>query len=408
MICAVRVLAVAVAAASLTPPAATAQELVMPTLENLHSFADSGHPEAQTRLGKALAQGDGMLPDYAAAVKLFRLAAEQGHPEAQNQLGRHLSAGLGTAQNIEEALVWLERAAGHGDASYQLDFAATLETANRSPEDLVRAFETYRAAADQGLVAAVTSLALMHMEGLGTDQNFAAAKHLFDQAAEAGDARALNNLGLLYVRGDGVTQDYEQAAQYFQAAADLGQRTAMGNLAVMYENGFGVAQSDELHAKWLAAAQAGASASDVPGALSTDPFLPPLQLTEDLLAQTEIRARGGDPVAQYYLALAYLGLEEATHANQARARFWFEQAAQRGHAPSMANMGQYYARGLTVPQDYLRAYAWTSAAIAAGEKQHAEMLNWLLAKMPEQQIAAAQAYGATIWTPAPVFKASSR
>jgi uncharacterized protein len=49
--------------------------------------AEQGYAEAQYNLGVMYGNGNGVVQDYAEAVKWYRLAAEQGNAKAQNNLG---------------------------------------------------------------------------------------------------------------------------------------------------------------------------------------------------------------------------------------------------------------------------------------------------------------------------------
>lgn len=372
------------------------------TLDQLLEHAELGHPEAQTRLARRYATGDGVLPDFERAVALYRKAAESGHPEAQNRLGRHLDAGLGTPPDTAAALGWFAKAAAQGKPAHVFDYATVLEkAAGDDPDKQADALATYARAAELGHIPALTSLGVLYQQGIGTEVDYHKAAGLFEQASAAGDLRALNNLGLLYVRGHGVDQDYDRAAKLFQAAAEAGNRPAMRNLAVMYENGFGVEQNDERHAFWLARAREGQSATDMPVAFSFDAAIAPLALeTQADIDQLRQTAVSGDPVAQFRLGWALLSSPDARHSAFDEARYWFEQAARRGHGAAMANLALFHAQGLTVPQNYEHAYAWASAALATGRKDQDALLQWLSARMPRAQITAAQARAKSLWQPA--------
>ena len=59
--------------------------------------------------------GDGVLQDYAEAVKWFRLAAEQGNASAQNNLGTMYEVGNGVLQDNIRAHMWYNIASANGD-----------------------------------------------------------------------------------------------------------------------------------------------------------------------------------------------------------------------------------------------------------------------------------------------------
>ena len=48
----------------------------------------------------------------------------------------------------------------------------------------------------------------------------------------------------------------------------------------------------------------------------------------------------------------------------AQARAWYEKAAAQGHPHAQNNLAELYFAGLGVPQDYVRAYMWVSLAAA--------------------------------------------
>ena len=64
-------------------------------------------------------KGQGVLHDYAEAVKWYRLSAEQGDAYAQFMLGILYDRGLGVPQDYAEAVRWYTRAAKQGNAEAQ-------------------------------------------------------------------------------------------------------------------------------------------------------------------------------------------------------------------------------------------------------------------------------------------------
>ena len=66
------------------------------------------HPPAMLQRGGLHAR-DGQP---AAAVRLYRMAAEKGYARAQAYLGRHFADGNGVAPDLAEAVKWYERAGG--------------------------------------------------------------------------------------------------------------------------------------------------------------------------------------------------------------------------------------------------------------------------------------------------------
>ena len=60
--------------------------------------------------------GQGVVQDYAAAIKWYRLAATQGEADAQSNLGGMYLQGQGVAQDYVRAHMWFNLAAANGNA----------------------------------------------------------------------------------------------------------------------------------------------------------------------------------------------------------------------------------------------------------------------------------------------------
>ena len=74
-----------------------------------------GHAGAQFQLGFKYADGEGVLTDYAEAVRWFRLAADQGHAGAQLNLGFKYAVGLGVLKDSVLAHMWWNIAGANGN-----------------------------------------------------------------------------------------------------------------------------------------------------------------------------------------------------------------------------------------------------------------------------------------------------
>ena len=68
--------------------------------------AEANNEHAQFDLGVALAQGQGVAKDEAAAAAWYRKAAVQGHAGAQSNLGAMLAQGRGVATDEAGAMAW--------------------------------------------------------------------------------------------------------------------------------------------------------------------------------------------------------------------------------------------------------------------------------------------------------------
>ena len=90
------------------------------------SAADRGQRVAAYNLATCYYNGDGVPRDYAQAANFYRLAADAGLPKAQLLLAELYEAGEGVAQDMEQALKYWKLAAEQGEADAQNAFAETL------------------------------------------------------------------------------------------------------------------------------------------------------------------------------------------------------------------------------------------------------------------------------------------
>ncbi len=83
----------------------------------------------------------------------------------------------------------------------------------------------------------------------------------------------------------------------------------------------------------------------------------------------------------------------------------WEESANAGEAKSQAALGQLYAQGVGVPQNYLQAYVWYALAAARGDATALTARDALAKQMTPEQIAAAQSMAAQ-WKPLAATPAS--
>ena len=96
-------------------PPGVAEETPEQRFQNLLRSAEQGHAHAQSRLGVAYSEGEGVAKDAAKAVEWWRKAAEQGHAHAQSRLGVAYSEGEGVAKDVVLAYAWMNLAAAQED-----------------------------------------------------------------------------------------------------------------------------------------------------------------------------------------------------------------------------------------------------------------------------------------------------
>ena len=74
--------------------------------------ANRGDPRAQNQVAIALVRGEGVVRDYAEAVRWQRKAAVAGYPVAQFNLGIMLYTGDGGQRDMAEAVRWFSNRGG--------------------------------------------------------------------------------------------------------------------------------------------------------------------------------------------------------------------------------------------------------------------------------------------------------
>jgi hypothetical protein len=188
-------------------------------IEETRARAEQGNAEAQFKLGRMYAKGEGVPQDYVQAVAWFRKAAEQGNAKAQNGLGAMYGIGQGVPQDWVQAVVWFRKAAEQGEAMAQCNLGVRYDNGQGVPQDYAQAAGWYRKAAEQGYAEAQFNMGVMYANGEGVRQDYAQALVWYRKAAEQGYAAAQFNLGGMYDFGRGVPQDYVEAHMWRNLAA---------------------------------------------------------------------------------------------------------------------------------------------------------------------------------------------
>lgn len=169
-------------------------------------LAHAGVARAQNNIGACFAEGLGVEPDPALALRWLALSAESGDPVGQRNLAALHFKGDGVAQSDGEASRLYRLAAEQGDALAQ-DMLSWMLLESGSAADLPDALRWAEAAARAGIAASMTRLGMMHHEALGVERNPVLAAQWWRRGAEAGDADAKAMLGASTLLGQGVAKD---------------------------------------------------------------------------------------------------------------------------------------------------------------------------------------------------------
>jgi len=227
--------------------------------------------------------------------------------------------------------------------------------------------------------------------------NFYEARVIWEALAQDGDARALYNLGTLYAQGRGVPQNMVSARAFWEGAADEGHVGAMHNLALSliadaggHEENLADAEYEEA-LNWLQRASEGG----FPNSQYTLGKMYQYGLSVEQNDQEAARlfieaAEQGFASAQYNLGKLYRDGRGVPH-DANLSLHYFEQAALQGHAGAQNRLATRFARGEGVERNDITALMWASLSAEQGNERAIENREVLLARMSEDEIAAAQA-----------------
>ncbi len=170
------------------------------------------------------------------------------------------------------------------------------------------------------------------------------AVRALEYAADQGQTLALWKLGRMYAAGDGVPQDDLKAFEYFSRIADDTTADA----------------PDTPHSGVLASAFNALGAYFLEGIKGTYVRSNPERAYEMF---NYAASYFGDPNAQYNLARLYL---EGTGVEQdpRKAARWFNLAAEKGHRPAQALLGDLLVNGTGMPRQTVKGLSWLALARA--------------------------------------------
>ncbi|MBP1689257.1 MAG: Sel1 domain protein repeat-containing protein, partial [Deltaproteobacteria bacterium] len=316
----------------------------------------SGFAAAQVCAGRLYAEGRGRaLRDPHVATDWYRRAAEAGNAEGQFLLGT-------TIPVREQREHWLRHATaqGHGPAAYALYVLL-----GQRDEHL----NWLQLAVDQGHPDAQYQLARRLITGNAAARDIPRARTLLQTAASAGSAGAMRELALAYA-DDGILFDHSD---------DLSRQWEARALAAPRPDNF--APEDERHLIAAFPNNLERIRTRYADAIGGDPAASQA-IAREILAQTngdatleakaygwlERAAASGSADAQLVVAEYYLGLPNATGAQQERGRHWLITAADTGHPTGLRRLIAAYKQGtLGLDRDLEKAKAYGDRLFVALE-----------------------------------------
>lgn len=332
--------------------------------------ARAGSVSACHHLAEAYEQGNGVLPDPAAAFRWHQSAAGGGHAQSHAQLAVLYANGVGGKAgdsgtfSVSADLVLARdhalMAARQGHVEAQVLLAWLLARTDTGFRDVEAAEAWYRRAMGLGSVSAKVGLALLLGGATAQDGHSprqVEAFRLLQEAQAAGDLAATYQCARAYITGEGLEQDESKAYTLMLAAAEGGVVAAQRALGLQLLKGQGVSTSRSGAETWWRRA-----------ALRGD--------IESMILLADLHAGG-----------------HATVPNAMEAALWYQVAADRGHCGAMVALALAYKEGKGVPRDGLQAVRWLRRAAEGGESQahfHLALSHLSGIDLPQDYTAAAR------------------
>lgn len=225
--------------------------------------------------------------------------------------------------------------------------------------------EQYRKVAEQGYAEAQYNLAMCYASGAGVTQDFFESAKWLRKAADQNLAVAQYALGDCYANGYGVMKDNDEAATWFSKAAEQGNPPAklrkgaekgdaieQYNLGVCYYNGTGVVKNQNEWIKWWSkAAEQGFAEAQLGMGDAYSEGRGVEESKEEALKWYRKAAEQGNADGQFNTALII-----STDPNESVK--WLRKAADQGFAMAQNVLGDCYAKGTGVTQDFADAAKW--------------------------------------------------
>jgi TPR repeat protein len=308
-------------------------------LKGFRELAENGDAASQYYLALMLAKKSDGTENLREAAQWFEKASVQGYAKAQSELGEMYRLGRGVPKDRNLAFFWLQKAANRGIANAQRNLGEMYR--EQTPTDNAKViFWLEKAAAQNDPMDQFLLASIYQWETAIKDDRKAA--FWLRKAANNSVAEAQYWLGNSYYSGVGVPQDYTKALYWFQKSDNQGNRDAPYVMADMYARGQGVKLDLAEEGKLLCKAAKRKNLNAV------------YSLHNGHVECLKEVAEQGYPLAQYKLGQEFEAAGGSTH-DYGTAAIWYRKAAEQGESGAFFALGDLYARGLGVPQDFVLA-----------------------------------------------------
>ena len=304
------------------------------------------------------------------AHRMFAMASLMGNYAARYHLGLMNLRGEGRDRSRIRALMWFRLAGSRAEpraARQATELAAELK-----PVDIRQAMQ-YAARFDEAVTlfrvakrgedaGAVTSIGAMLMQGDGVDQDATLAVEWLMRAVEKNHAEAQWRLGLAYSQGNGVAKNNAEASRLLQLSVAQANCDAQYHWAQFLEHH---SNKSEMRTKAMSLYEAAAEQGHMPAQL---------HLAYALRADEAMHDPTRDPNA---VPIPRKTVRRSTAPHLMRSVNFFRMAAEKEHAAAQFELGQMFAQGLGVNQQFEEAAYWYLLAAKQGHAQAQFHLGFL-------------------------------
>lgn len=200
--------------------ASLGEDDVSAEVEALLRVARQGKPDAQTKVGHAYRDGDGVQRNIEEAIKWYTSASVQQEPEALHALGLLHCNGNGVLQDFPESKTFFKRASDLGFADASEILALLAGHGMGEIQDLPLSHQWTLKAAEQGKPSAMLRCARQYERGEGVEPDLKEAFGWYLRAAESGLPEAQHLVGFSYYLGKGVDPDPAASFAWLHLAAE--------------------------------------------------------------------------------------------------------------------------------------------------------------------------------------------
>jgi TPR repeat protein len=338
-----------------------------------------GDARAQYRLAVMLARGNGVSPDARASLSWLRRAASRGDAFAEALLGQYYEKS-GPEQDFRAARLWTENAArrGHADARFRL--AKMIQDSRRAYDK--DAFHWFLLSAKAGHPGAAREVATYYFadapDGPPPDfmpRNVGRALKWLKFAADRGDVAAVENLADRYAEGVDVAKNHSHALELRKQAAALGSADAANVLGDLYAKGEDAPRDIGKALDYYMAAAGRDDQSCVTRGKAFEAIIAIYETLGDdakLFSWASNYAKspcGGD---DRYMRLGDLYAQgRGVVQDYAKAFEWYGRAAEGDNRVAIHQLARFYMEGLGVPKDPIMAH-YLLSVLAIGDRASRE------------------------------------